>query len=266
MNTTNPTDIEVIRSHVVAGGTVKSLNRILGKGRGLEYAISVLAEVERTIGSKNDLSKCTHKSIIVAMRNAAALRLAIDARQHIHLIARYNHDMKETQACMQIGYRGYLARLQEALPGFAAQVECVYKGEKVSVRRDGFLELVQHERLDCFGTRNDADIVGVYAQISYDAGTERVSHVVTMNKAEIDKIKALAPSTKFWGPWYTEKAKVACIRRACKMHFASVTHDLDAADNDNYDGSAAREEATGKAESINARLSGNMKVVSNEAA
>ncbi|ESX91375.1 hypothetical protein [Mesorhizobium sp. LSHC412B00] len=79
--------------------------------------------------------------------------------------------MNETQCCLQIGYRRYLARLQEALPGFAAQVECVYKGETITVKRDGFIETVVHERKDCLGTRSDADIIGVYAQISDATGT-----------------------------------------------------------------------------------------------
>ncbi|MEZ5781178.1 MAG: recombinase RecT [Rhizobiaceae bacterium] len=256
---TKITPYEAARTKIIAGGTVKSLNRILGKGRGLEYAVSVLDQVRRSIDTKNDLTKCNPDSIVACMRSAAAMRLSIDGRQHVHLISYAG------VATLQIGYRGYLARLQESLPGFAAQVECVYKGEKVSVRRDGFLELVQHERLDCFGDRRDVDIVGVYAQVSYDAGTERVSHVVTMNRVEVDKVRKCAKDQSIWNMWFTEKAKVACLRRACKMHFAAVTHDLDAADNDNYDGSAARESAESKADSINERLGGGMKVVSDAA-
>ncbi|WP_189521165.1 RecT family recombinase [Mesorhizobium sp. M1B.F.Ca.ET.045.04.1.1] len=249
---------DITRQKVIAGGTIKSLNSILGAGRGREYAISVLDQVRRSIGGKNDLTKCNPESIVACMRSAAALRLSIDHRQHVHII---NYGGVAT---LQIGYRGYLARLQESLPGFAAQVECVYKGEPVTVKRDGFLETVVHERKDCFGNRSDTDIIGVYAQISYDAGTARVSHVITMNRAEVDKVRGCAKDSSFWNKWYTEKAKVACLRRACKMHFAAVTHDLDAADNDNYDGSAAREEGNAKADSINERLSGDMKVVSHE--
>ena len=256
-----PTKYEILRESITAGGTIKSLNTILGKGRGKEYAVSVLAEVKRSIGTKNDLTRCTPESIIMSMRNAAAMRLAIDGRQHVHLI---NYGGTAT---LQIGYRGYLARLQEALPGFAAQVECVYRGDTISVRRNGLMELVTHERTEPFGERKDADVIGVYAQISFDAGTERVSHVVTMNRAEIDKVRGCAKDTSFWNKWFTEKAKVACLRRACKMHFASVTHDLDAADNDNFDGSAATEAAQDKAANINERLNAQeMKVVSDEAA
>jgi phage RecT family recombinase len=262
-----PTNYEVIKSHLVAGGTVKSLNRILGSERGKGYAESVLAEIKKSEGGKNDLTKCNYESVIFCMRDAAKLRLGIDGRQHAHLIARWNKEKKEHECCLQIGYRGYLARLQESLPGFSAQVECVYKGEKCAIRRNGFLELVEHERLDAFGDRKDADIVGVYAQLSYDAGTERVSHVVAMNRAEIDKIRGKAQNDSFWSSWFSEKAKVACIRRACKMHFSAVTHDLDAADNDNYDQTAAAKEAAAdKADSINSRLTGEMKVVSDEKA
>ncbi len=76
-----------------------------------------------------------------------------------------------------------------------------------------------------------------------------------MNRAEIEKIKGCAKDKSFWDKWFTEKAKVACLRRACKMHFAAVTHDLDAADNDNFDQtSAAKEAAAEKADSINERL------------
>lgn len=250
-----PTALEIIKSHLVAGGTVKSLNRILGNRSGIEYALSVYAEIAKSQGTKNDLTKCTTDSTIMCMRSAAALRLSIDARQHIHLIARWSKEASATVCCLQIGFRGYLARLQEMLPGFSAQVECVYKGESVSVKRDGFIETISHERLDPFGQRNDADIIGVYAQISYDAGTARVSHVVTMNRVEIDKIRDIAKDQTFWNKWFAEKAKVACLRRACKLHFAAVTHDLDAADNDNYDQAAsAKEAAAEKADSINDRL------------
>lgn len=238
---------EIIKSHVYAGSTVKSLSEILGRGRGKEYAVSVLAEIKKSEGSKNDLTRCTPDSIVFAMRDAAKLRLAIDGRQHVHLIKYGN------QAVLQIGYRGYLSRLQEALPGFSAQVECVYKGDAIKVSRSGFLELVHHERGDPFGERSDADVIGVYAQLSYDAGSERVSHVVTMNRAEIDKIRACAKDQSFWNKWFTEKAKVACVRRAAKMHFSAVTHDLDAADNDNFD-QAQNGAAAEKAANINERL------------
>ncbi len=146
-----PTALEAIKSHLVAGGTVKSLNNILGTKKGIEYALSVYSEVAKSSGSKNDLTKCSIPSIIACMRNAAAMRLAIDARQHVHLIGRWNSDRKEQECCFQIGFRGYLARLQESLPGFSAQVECVYKGDGITVRRDGFIETVTHERKDPFG-------------------------------------------------------------------------------------------------------------------
>lgn len=239
--------LDIIKQELYTKPVVNSISRILGGGRGKEYVTSVIAEIHKSSGGKNDLTLCTRESIISAMRDAAKLRLSIDGRQHAHLIKYGN------KATLQIGYRGYLARLQESLPGFSAQVECVYKGDTITVRRSGFLELVNHERADPFGARPDSDIIGVYAQLSYDAGNERVSHVVTMNRAEIDKIRACAKDQSFWNKWFTEKAKVACIRRACKMHFSAVTFDLDSADNDNFD-HASRANGEEKAASINSRL------------
>jgi phage RecT family recombinase len=253
---------EIIRSKITDPNLVKSLSTILGKKRGKEYAVSVLAEVKKSEGTKNDLTKCTPDSIMFCMRDAAKLRISLDGRQHAHII---NYGGKAT---LQIGYRGYLARLQESLTGFAAQVECVYSGEKVNVKRDGFIETVTHERPDCFGQRKDADIIGVYAQISYDAGSARVSHVVTMNRAEIEKIKGCAKDRTFWGNWFSEKAKVAVLRRACKMHFGAVTFDLDAADNSDFDESAAERAAASTSTLIDAvndtaNDSGEMKDVTN---
>ncbi|ESX91374.1 hypothetical protein [Mesorhizobium sp. LSHC412B00] len=83
--------IGALRS-VIAGGTIKSLNNILGGGRGREYAVSVLAEIDKSKGTKNDLTKCASPASLPAMRNAAAMRLSIDARQHVHMIARHSKD------------------------------------------------------------------------------------------------------------------------------------------------------------------------------
>lgn len=224
------TPYQAIEQKLISASNVKSLNAILGGKRGHQYALSVLAEIKKTIGDpRKDLSKADPTSILFAARDAAKLRLEIDGRQHAHLVK----DGDKVQ--LQIGYRGYLARLQSSLQGFAAHVECVYKGDTVEVVQDGMNGHVKHIKGNPFGTLTDQDIIGVYAQLSYLAGNNRVTFVTTMNRAEIDKIRRSAKTGDIWNAWFTEKAKVACIRRACKAHFSAVTHDLDALDNEAFD-------------------------------
>lgn len=248
MSNTAIKPFEKIQERLLSKSSLRQLSAIFGSDRAKPYVASVLNEIRRSAcDSKKDLTVCTPESIFIAVRDAAKLRLEIDGRQHAHLVKRGN------KAILQIGYRGYLARLQDKLPGFTAHVECVYKGDEITVVQEGSRATVTHRQGDPFGARKDDDIIGVYAVIAYDAGTERVSYVTTMNRAEILKVQASAEMMAIWKAWFSEKAKVACIRRACKMHFSAITHDLDQADNANFelDIAAGRE----KAESINSRLS-----------
>jgi hypothetical protein len=65
-----------------------------------------------------------------------------------------------------------------------------------------------------------------------------------MNRGDIDKIRSKAKTSDIWNAWYSEKAKVACLRRACKAHFSSVTNDMDEIDNQAYElDQAAKTEA-----------------------
>lgn len=228
---TQLTPIEAVEAALMKKPAIRAISDVLGSTpRAKQYMLSVLAEIKKNAGdSRKDLTQCDPKSIFLAARDAAKLRLEIDGRQHAHLV-KYGNKVQ-----LQIGYRGYLARLQSSLEGFTAHVECVYKGDTVEVIQDGLQGKVLHKKGDPFGTLTDNDIIGVYCQLSYLAGGERVTYVTTMNILEINKIKNKAKTSDIWNTWFTEKAKVACLRRACKAHFSAVTHDLDVIDNDAYE-------------------------------
>jgi len=238
MNQLSP--YQQVEQTLLKKSTINSLSNILGTTpRAKQYAMSVLAEIKKNVGDpRKDLSGCEPTSIVLAIRDAAKLRLEIDGRQHAHLV-KYGNKVQ-----LQIGYRGYLARLQSSLEGFAAHVECVYKGDTVEIVQDGLQGKVIHKRGDPFGTLTDKDIIGVYCQLSYIVAGERITIITTMNRGEIDKIRSKAKTSDIWNAWYSEKAKVACLRRACKAHFSSVTNDMDEIDNQAYElDQAAKTEA-----------------------
>lgn len=59
----------------------------------------------------------------------------------------------------------------------------------------------------------DKDIIGAYSVAVYDDGT---TDCEPMPRAEIDKVKASAKTNKVWDGWFSEKAKVAVMKRHSK--------------------------------------------------
>lgn len=59
----------------------------------------------------------------------------------------------------------------------------------------------------------DKDIVGAYSVAVYDDGT---TDCEPMPRAEIEKVKASAKTKNVWDGWYSEKAKVAVMKRHSK--------------------------------------------------
>lgn len=216
------------------------------------FVASVLNEIRKSVGdSYKDLSVCTPTSIMNCIIDAARMRISIDGKQHGHIIKR------GTTATLQIGYRAYLERLQGSLPGFMPIVEVVYQGDDVEVAQSGTRAHLIHKPANPFGQRTDANIIGAYAYISWISGGERVSVITTMDRPTINKIMNAAQTKSIWNAWFSEKAKVAVLRRACKMHFASLTHDLDAANNDDFDldnGEAIKQQTTELGSRIGAGL------------
>ena len=164
-----------------------------GKKEAFKYAASVLAEVEKTAGDdKKDLTVCVPHSIAQTMIDAARFRVMIDARQHAHIV-KYGKN-----ATLQIGYRGYIAKLKEHYQS--------YKMEKASPFGD-----------------NPEKMVGVFCCIAYTNGDRKIQKITTMSKNEIGKVRKAAKQDFIWAQWFLEKAKVAVIKRACKVHFAAIT-------------------------------------------
>ena len=196
-----------------------------------KYVISVLNEIRKTIGDdKKDLSKCTPLSIESAIKQACDLQLEIDGRQHCHLI-KYG-----TTATLQVGYRGFIYAIKRAYPDANIDCKLVYKGDAFTIRSEGDATTFSLEVKDAF-SRTQADVVGGYCHISYTVEGRLVSFCETMSLAEINKIKGKAKQDFIWKEWFEEKAKVAIIRRACKIHFSGIQQieQITEFDNQDYD-------------------------------
>jgi phage RecT family recombinase len=195
-----------------------------------KYVVSVLNEIRKTIGDdKKDLSKCTPLSIESAIKQACDLQLEIDGRQHCHLI-KYG-----ATATLQIGYRGFIYAIKRAYPDANIDCKLVHEGDLFVVKSEGDTTTYSLEIKDPFAKKEQ--IIGGYCHISYTLGGRLVSFCETMSLAEINKIKGKAKQDFIWKEWFEEKAKVAIIRRACKIHFSGIQQieKITEFDNQDYD-------------------------------
>ena len=207
-----------------------------------KYVISVLNEIRKTIGDNNkDLSKCTFLSIESSIKQACDLQLEIDGRQHCHLV-KYNKNTgtKENQkwiseAQLQVGYRGFIYSIKRAYSDANIDCKLVHEGDLFVVKSEGDTTTYSLEIKDPFAKKEK--IIGGYCHISYTLGGRLVSFCETMSLAEINKIKGKAKQDSIWQEWFEEKAKVAIIRRACKIHFSGIQQieKITEFDNQDYD-------------------------------
>jgi len=186
-----------------------------------KYIVSVLNEIKKSASDeKKDLTKCTPQSIESAIKQACDLKLEIDGRQHCHLVKYVDRNGK-SNATLQIGYRGFIYAIKRFYPDANIDCKLVYKGDVFTIKSEGDTTTFCLEVKDAF-SRSQADVIGGYCHISYTVGNRLASFCETMSLAEINKIKGKAKQDFIWKAWFEEKAKVAIIRRACKIHFSGI--------------------------------------------
>jgi phage RecT family recombinase len=194
-----------------------------------KYIKSVLLEIVKSKSDPDkDLSKCTPSSIFTAVKQAVDLGLEVDARQHCHLVKHGN------SAMLRIGYRGYIHKIKEHYPDANFVVGLVRSGDTFSINKTDENDSFTHKEANPFDSSLN-NIIGGYCYITYTLGGRKISRITTMSKSEIDKIKDVAKMKAIWNTWFEEKARVAIIRRACKLIFAGLTQKLDEFNNDEFD-------------------------------
>lgn len=213
-------DSQEIRQQLAAafGENPESARRFVG---------SVLAEIKRSMGDKSkDLSVCTPDSIAQSMIDAANFKLAIDGRKHAHLVKR------GSECTLQIGVAGYVAKINEHLPDAVISASVMYEGDTLSLNeQDGFT----HYSYKCANPMESdtKKIIGAFAVVSFSKAGHRYQKVEAMPRTEIEKIRGKAKFDAIWAEWFTEKAKVAVVRRACKLLFQGIQGMQDIIEYDN---------------------------------
>lgn len=224
------------------------IQQILGQNKE-KYILSVLSEISKTANDdKKDLTKCTPDSIISAIKQACDLRLEIDGRQHCHLV-KFNKKIQvrnaETnkieekyisEAQLQVGYRGFIYAIKRAYVAVNIDCRLVHEGDIFTLKKEGDTTTYSLEIKDPFAKRDK--ILGGFCYISYKLGDRLVSFCETMSIDEIKKIQGCAKQDFIWKDWFEEKAKVAIIKRACKVHFSGINEDIakiEEFDNQEYD-------------------------------
>ena len=195
----------------------------------MPYASSVKMEIERNFGDgSKDMSTCQPESIVQCVVDAARYKLMIDGRQHAYLIKYGN------KATLQIGYRGFLHKIKAHFPDACIHYKQIMEGDTFEISSEDGYDTYKHQIADALNDEYEK-VKGVYVAISYKVGDKNMQAVTVMSKKMIDRVKSSANTSTIWNKWYIEKAIAACIKRACKVHFASIKelHEVI-----NYDNSA----------------------------
>lgn len=187
-----------------------------GREKAMRCISSVLMEIKKTIGDdKKDLTKCSPQSIVQATIDAARFDVMIDGRQHAHLV-KYG-----TSATLQVGFRGYLAKVKEHYPDADFVVDPVYEGDELEIwSADG----EQHYSLKKKSIFNDGEknFKGILFAVTYTDKGRLIRKVNDVAKSRVDRARSAAKQQFIWGTDYIEKAKAAAIKASCKVLFASI--------------------------------------------
>ena len=188
-------------------------------GDASKYINSVLLEINKSKSDpKKDLSNCSPISILQAVKQAVDLGLEIDSRQHCHLV-KYGNSVQ-----LQVGYRGFIYAIKRTYTDANIVVNLVKEGDTFTIKKGGDIEEYTHAIKDPFAGQDK--IIGGYCYISFTLGNRKIAKIEAVSKEEINKIKGSAKQDFIWKAWFEEKAKVAIIRRGCKVIFAGLNNEL----------------------------------------
>lgn len=109
--------------------------------------------------------------------------------------------------------RGIINRVLNSGKVVSFYAEVVYKGEEFLLDTTQGDRRPIHKVTNQFDRGTDQDIIGVYAVAKLSNGTIDCE---TMGMSEIAKVRGVAKTQNVWDKWFSEKAKVAVMRRLSK--------------------------------------------------
>lgn len=225
-----------IKSLVAHEESVKHYASVLG---GQTQAEKYLNSALQTIIKNQKIQTCTPDSVRDCVFDAVNMKLYLDSRQHAYLIPYGN------VATLQVGWRGYVAKLKEANSTVDVRVALVWGDDVFETEESTFIDKYSLKRHKAF--RSDyGNIVGAFCLLSYRIGEQQYAKLTMMDKDEIGKVKKCAKTKNVWEDWEGEQICKTVIKRASKINFASAIADLDAKDNQNYDMNKSKPTQTAK--------------------
>lgn len=236
--------LPAIIQHVQSAQTINLMTRALGYSdvnsetaiaEAKRYASSVLTTIE----ADPKLQDLDPRSIVLTMIDAAKFRLELDGRKLAYIVP-YGG-----KATMQISYKGFIAKLKEHHADMDYTAGMVYEGDVFTMSdKDGFQDY-SHVPKDPF-RQDDKGLKGVFVCLKWSESGQKRQKVTIVPKADLDKMQKKSRGT-LWTEWYSQGAIKSAIKRAAKIHFASVSTlaDMSNYDNKNFIAPAQEQDAGG---------------------
>jgi phage RecT family recombinase len=170
------------------------------------------------VSKDSDLLLADRQSFIAALRQCASHGVIPDGNEAVLQV--YNTKVKRPDGredwVKKVTYlpmiRGIVNRVLKSGKIKLFYAEVVYEGETFKIDTSNGDRRPAHE-FDPMRRGEDKDIIGAYSVAVWQDGT---TDVEPMPRAQIEKVKASAKTAKVWDGWYSEKAKVAVMKRHSK--------------------------------------------------
>jgi phage RecT family recombinase len=225
------TNYNKIKSLVSDEKSVKHYATVLGNQTQAEKYLNTALQY---ILKNRKIQLCNPQSVKNCVYDAVNMKLYLDSRQHAYIIP-YNNE-----ATLQVGWRGYVAKLKEANQTIDVRVGVIWPEDTFSISESTYIDTYELKRGKPF--RSDYhNVSGTFCLLSYTIGNQKYAKITLMDREEINKVKGCAKTKNVWESWEGEQICKTVIKRAAKVNFASAIADLDAKDNQQYDLNKAKE-------------------------
>jgi len=175
-----------------------------------------LALLQADKRAKGKISKCTPESLILAVLQAAALGLQLDA--HDAYVIPYGYDNgARYEAELSISWQGLVKLAKRGGEIRHVEAEVVYENEADQLIMSRSVDPAKHGIHHAMRVDRGGAIVGVYAIVTLADGT-RTFDYGTADEIDSARDASKASNSPAWRNWYGEMAKKFIIRRTLKKY------------------------------------------------
>jgi len=200
-----------------------------GKNEAKKYVASILGEIERSVGTKFDLTECSPDSIRQTLIDSMRFKIPIDGRKMAYIESRWNKEKGCSVAGLQITTNGLVAKITEHFPDFIIKSTPVFTGDDLVIKNGG---KVEHTQKDPFCS-DLTKLEGMVVESSYTNNGRLVEDATVVTKKDLLSMKAASKAQNIWNTWTIERMKTAAIKRICKWQFRAIQGVQEIIDYDN---------------------------------